>query len=335
MTDMANASAAPARPLMPVSTRIAALAVLAAALVAVIVLPTQSGTYVRIADSVLIYIILGLGLNIVVGYAGLLDLGYVAFYAVGAYTYALLASPQFDLHLPFLVILPIAVCIGALAGVLLGIPVLRLRGDYLAIVTLGFGEIVRVLINNLDDVTNGPRGLARLDRIDIAGFTFSTPLHYFWLLLAAALVTVTVVYRLKYSLLGKAWSAVREDQDAARGVGIDTTRAKLVAFAVSASIASAAGVFFAGFQRFVSPESFTLNESVLIVLLIVIGGVGNILGVITGALVLILLPEVLRDFAEYRMLILGLVMAAVIIVRPGGIVPRGFDLDTLVKAVRR
>ncbi|WP_235889741.1 ABC transporter permease subunit [Brucella haematophila] len=335
MSDLVQTSQSTTEADLSMTTRISAWLTIAAIVGAIVIVPMLSGTHIRVADSILIYIMLGLGLNIVVGYTGLLDLGYVAFYAVGAYSFALLASPQFDLHLPFLIILPIAMVIGAIAGILLGLPVLRLRGDYLAIVTLGFGEIIRVLINNLDAVTNGPRGLARLDRISMFGFTFTTPKDYFFLLLAATILTAIAAYRLKHSLLGKAWSAIREDQDAARGVGINTTKVKLIAFSVSASIASAAGVFFAGFQRFISPESFTLNESVLIVLLIVIGGVGNILGVIVGALVLILLPELLREFAEYRMLLLGLTMAVVIIVRPGGIVPRNFGIETLLKAVRR
>ncbi|AYC35079.1 branched-chain amino acid ABC transporter permease [Pseudomonas cavernae] len=288
---------------------------------------------IRVADSILIYILLGLGLNIVVGYCGLLDLGFVAFYAVGAYTYGLLASPHLGLHLPFLAILPIGIMLSGFVGVLLGFPVLRLRGDYLAIVTLGFGEIIRILINNLDRLTNGPRGLSRLDRPSIGGEVLSTPLDFYWLLLVAVAVCMVIVYRLEGSLQGKAWFALREDQDAASGVGINTTRIKLTAFAVSAAIAGGAGVIFATFQRFVSPESFTLHESILIVLMIVIGGAGNILGIIVGTLVMILIPEILREYSEYRMLIMGLMMVVIILVRPEGLVPRSFGPRQLFRVV--
>ncbi len=297
---------------------IALLAIAAVGLAYVSGLPNY---YLRIADFVLIYILLGIGLNIVIGYAGLLDLGFVAFYAVGAYTYALLASPQLGLHLPFLVILPIAALCGAIAGILLGIPVLRLRGDYLAIVTLGFGEIIRVLINNADNVTNGPQGLIGLDRPTLFGWSVSTPQDFYWLLLGLVAVIGWVVYRMEKSLLGKAWFAIREDQDAAEGVGIGKTSVKLIAFASSAVIGAIAGVIFSGMQRFVSPESFSLNESVLVVLIIVIGGIGNIVGVVVGALVLIVLPEVLRGYAEYRMLLMGVAMMLLIVLRPRGLVP--------------
>ncbi len=297
---------------------IAILAIVAVGLAYIAGLPNY---YLRIADFVLIYILLGIGLNIVIGYAGLLDLGFVAFYAVGAYTYALLASPQLGLHLPFLVILPIAALFGAIAGILLGVPVLRLRGDYLAIVTLGFGEIIRVLINNADNVTNGPQGVIGLDRANLFGWTVATPQDFYWLLLGLVAVVGVMVYRLQKSLLGKAWFAIREDQDAAEGVGINKTTVKLIAFATSAMIGSIAGVLFAGMQRFVSPESFSLNESVLVVLIIVIGGIGNILGVVVGALVLIVLPEMLRGYSEYRMLIMGLVMMVLIVLRPRGLLP--------------
>ena len=297
------------------------LALLAIAAVGLAYVSGLPNYYLRIADFVLIYILLGIGLNIVIGYAGLLDLGFVAFYAVGAYTYALLASPQLGLHLPFLVILPIAALCGAIAGILLGIPVLRLRGDYLAIVTLGFGEIIRVLINNADNVTNGPQGLIGLDRPTLFGWSVSTPQDFYWLLLGLVAVIGWVVYRMEKSLLGKAWFAIREDQDAAEGVGIGKTSVKLIAFASSAVIGAIAGVIFSGMQRFVSPESFSLNESVLVVLIIVIGGIGNIVGVVVGALVLIVLPEVLRGYAEYRMLLMGVAMMLLIVLRPRGLVP--------------
>jgi branched-chain amino acid transport system permease protein len=317
---------------LPRFVGVLALLLAAAAIVAIPFLPNY---YIRVADSLLIYILLGIGLNIVIGYAGLLDLGFVAFYAVGAYTYALLASPQLDLHLPFLVILPIGILLGGIAGVLLGFPVLRLRGDYLAIVTLGFGEIIRIILNNADTLTSGPQGIARLDRADIFGLRITTPVDFYWLLLITVTLVGIIVWRLETSIIGKGWAAIREDQDAARGIGIDTTRAKLAAFAISAMIGSTAGVIFGAFQRFVSPESFTFHESVLIVLLIVIGGIGNILGVVAGASVLLLLPEVLREFAEWRILFFGVLMVALIILRPQGLVPRSFGPEKLFGALLR
>ena len=325
-------TASPDRPRRP---RLLGWAALAAALVAALAVPMLPNYYVRVADSLLIYILLGLGLNIVIGYAGLLDLGFVAFYAVGAYAYALLASPQFGIHLPFLAIVPIAALLGAGSGVLLGIPVLRLRGDYLAIVTLGFGEIIRVLLNNADALTNGPRGIVRIDRAQILGWTIATPGDVYWLLFGLVVIVGVIVWRLEKSILGLAWTAVREDQDAARGVGIDTTRVKIAAFAISATIGSITGVVFAAFQRFVSPESFTFQESVLIVLMIVIGGIGNILGVVVGATVMLVLPEILREFAEWRILFLGLLMIVLIIARPQGLVPRSFGPDRLLGALLR
>lgn len=309
------------------------LLLLAGAAAALLAVPFLPNYYIRVADSLLIYILLGMGLNIVIGYAGLLDLGFVAFYAVGAYTYALLASPQLGLHLPLVVILPISALLGGLAGVLLGIPVLRLRGDYLAIVTLGFGEIIRIVINNADGLTNGPQGITRLDKADLLGLPLATPGEIYGLLLVSCLLVAVLVWRLEKSIMGKAWAAIREDQDAARGVGIDTVRAKLVAFAISATVGAVTGSIFAAFQRFVSPESFTFQESVLIVLMIVIGGIGNILGVVAGAAVLLVLPELLRGVDEWRILILGLLMIVIIIMRPQGIVPRSFGPERLFAAL--
>ncbi|MQT15386.1 ABC transporter permease subunit [Segnochrobactrum spirostomi] len=319
---------ASARVSRPVAVLIVALAVALIALT-----PFLPNYYIRVANSLLIYVLLGIGLNIVIGYAGLLDLGFVAFYAVGAYAYALLASAQLGLHLPLLLILPIAVSLGVMAGVLLGIPVLKLRGDYLAIVTLGFGEIIRILVNNLGTVTGGPKGVARLDKASIGGLEIARPGEIYWLLIITVLVAGVLVWRLERSILGKAWAAIREDQDAARGIGINTTNAKLAAFATSAAIGSTAGVIFAASQRFVSPDSFSLQESVLIVLMIVIGGIGNILGIIAGAAILILLPEVLREFAEWRVLFLGVLMIVLIIARPAGLVPRRFGPETLLRGL--
>ncbi|WP_119273494.1 ABC transporter permease subunit [Taklimakanibacter deserti] len=312
-----------------------AFLLIAVAVALIVATPFLPNYYIRVVNSLLIYILLGIGLNIVVGYAGLLDLGFVAFYAVGAYTYALLASNQIGVHLPLLAILPIAALIGATTGILLGLPVLRLRGDYLAIVTLGFGEIIRIVINNMDRLTNGPKGIPALDRVDVLGISVARPAGIFWLLVVTCILAGLAAWRLQTSILGKAWAAIREDQDAAAGVGVNTTNAKLAAFAISATIGSIAGVIFAASQRFVSPESFTLQESILIVLLIVIGGIGNILGIIAGAAILILLPEILREFAEWRILFLGLLMVVLIIIRPGGIVPRSLGPDVLFRSLFR
>jgi len=318
----------------PVGRRLAGALALAAVLALLVMVPRAGLYYVRLADDVLIYTLLAFGLNLVIGYAGLLDLGFVAFYAVGAYTYALLASPQFGIHLPFLVILPIGAALAACFGILLGIPVLPLRGDYLAIVTLGFGEIIRILLNNMDAVTGGPQGVMMIDAPRLAGYALISPRSFYWLLLGLCAVIGVLVLRLENSILGKAWAAIREDQDAARGIGIDTVRVKLAAFAISASIGGLAGVIFASFQRYVSPESFTFNESILIVLIIVIGGVGNILGVITGAVALIVLPELLRGVAQYRMMAFGFTLAALIILRPQGLVPRSFGPVRLLRWLR-
>ena len=285
----------------------------------------------RIADNVLIYLILAIGLNMVVGCAGLLDLGFIAFYAIGAYSYAVLASGQFDIHLPFLAIFLIGGILAGFAGVLLGIPVLRLRGDYLAIVTLGFGEIVRLLINNLDILTNGPQGISRIDPPDLFGIVLRSPLDFFYLLLVMAILVFTLVWRLERSILGLAWSAVREDQDAARGVGINTTLVKLTAFGLSAMIGGFAGVVFSGFQRFVSPESFSFWESLTVVLIIVIGGLGNLLGVIAGALTLVIVPELLRSYSDYRMLLYGATLVVIILLRPDGLVPRRYGPAWLMR----
>ena len=233
-------------------------------------------TWVRITNYAILYVLLALGLNIVVGFAGLLDLGYIAFYAVGAYTYALLASPQFNVHLPFWVVLPIGAAVAALFGVLLGAPTLKLRGDYLAIVTLGFGEIVRIFLNNLSrpvNITNGPQGIARIDPFTLDGFSFGTyqtflslewsgPIKYYYLLLLVALGIIVVNVRLQNSRVGRAWEAIREDEIAARAMGIDTRNLKLLAFAMGASFGGVAGGMFSAIQGFISPESFVLVESI-------------------------------------------------------------------------
>ncbi len=310
--------------------------VLAILPVALIVLGQFLPTYpLRVLDTILIYAVLAMGLNIVVGYAGLLDLGYVAFYAIGAYTYALLASDQLGLHLPFLVIVLIGAGLAGTAGVLLGLPVLRLRGDYLAIVTLGFGEIIRVLMNNLNGLTNGPQGIARIDEPHLFGWTISTPLDFLYLLTGLLVLAFLFVWKLQQSALGVALSAVREDQDAARGCGINTTQVKLVAFATSAVIGGTCGVMFAAMQRFVSPESFSFWESLTIVLVLVVGGLGNPFGAILGAAILILIPELLRDYSDYRQLVFGLALVTVILLRPMGLISRHYGPSWLAAKLGR
>ena len=308
-------------------------------------------TWVRITDYAILYILLALGLNIVVGFAGLLDLGYIAFYAVGAYTYALLASPHFNLHLPFWIILPIGAAIAALFGVLLGAPTLKLRGDYLAIVTLGFGEIVRLFLNNLSqpiNITSGPQGIARIDPFHIGEFSFASyqtigglmfsgPIKYYYLLLLVMLGVIVINLRLQDSRIGRAWEAIREDEIAARAMGINTRNLKLLAFAMGASFGGIAGGMFSAIQAFISPESFILVESVMVVSMVVLGGMGNIWGVILGALLLSFIPEVLRWTVEpvqqalfgrmliepevIRMLLFGLAMVLIMLFRPAGLLP--------------
>jgi branched-chain amino acid transport system permease protein len=328
------------------------IALVAAALLLLPFALSYAGTaWVRIANFALLYVMLALGLNIVVGFAGLLDLGYIAFYAVGAYVYALLASPHFNLHLPFWIILPIGAAIAALFGVLLGAPTLRLRGDYLAIVTLGFGEIIRVFLNNLSrpvNLTNGPQGIAGIDPFSLGGFDFSRkelllgidftgPIKYYYLLLAAMLGIIVVSIRLQDSRIGRAWEAIREDEVAARAMGIDTTSLKLLAFAMGASFGGLAGGMFSAIQGFISPESFVLHESIIVVAMVVLGGMGNVWGVILGALLLSFVPEVLRWTVEplqaalfgrqivapevIRMLLFGLALVLVMLFRPSGLLP--------------
>ena len=332
---MTSDTADPTRPSPgAVAGRIRALLIIAVTLGAFVALVAQLPTYhVRVIDTVLIYVLLGVGLNMVVGYAGLLDLGYVAFYAIGAYSYAILASGQFGIHLPFALILLIGGCLAGLAGVLLGIPVLRLRGDYLAMVTLGFGEIIRLLLNNQVWLTNGPQGISRIDEPFLLGFGLNTPKDFFWLLLPLVAIALTLAWRLEQSILGLGWAAIREDQDAARGIGIDTTVAKLLAFGLSATFGGFAGVIFAGFQRFVDPVSFSFWESLTIVLIIVIGGLGNLVGVVVGATVLIVVPELLRGYSEYRMLLYGCALVAMILIRPRGLIDRRYNPAWLMQAL--
>jgi branched-chain amino acid transport system permease protein len=328
------------------------IVLIAAALVALpFMLAAVGTTWVRIMNLAILFTLLSLGLNIVVGYAGLLDLGYIAFYGVGAYTYALLASPQFDVHLPFWVILPIGALVAGVFGVLLGAPTLKLRGDYLAIVTLGFGEIVRIFFNNLAqpiNITNGPQGISRIDPFRLGDFSFnqsetlfglnfSGPIKYYYLLLLVLLAVVVINLRLQDSRIGRAWQAIREDEVAAGAMGINTTHVKLLAFAMGASFGGIAGGMFAAIQGFISPESFVLVESIMVLSMVVLGGMGNIWGVILGALLLSFVPEILRHTVEplqrslfgksliepevIRMLLFGLALVLMMLFRPAGLWP--------------
>jgi len=287
----------------------------------VLAFPLISSSYqANIMTTALMYIVLGLGLNIVVGLAGLLDLGYVAFYAVGAYSYAL-----FNLHfdLGFWSALPLGGLLAALFGVLLGFPVLRLRGDYLAIVTLGFGEIIRLILENWNAFSKGPSGISNIPRPGFFGVEMSldqamTFMYYLMLVLLAG--TIFVVNRLQDSRLGRAWVALREDETACQAMGIDKAQTKLIAFALGAFWAGLIGVIFAAKTTFVNPASFTFMESAIILSIVVLGGMGSITGIIFGALILILLPEYLRPLSEYRMLAFGAILVAMMIFKPEGLI---------------
>ena len=257
----------------------------------------------NIMTTALMYVVLGLGLNIVVGLAGLLDLGYVAFYAVGAYSYALL---NHHFGLGFWSVLPLGAVLGFIFGILLGFPVLRLRGDYLAIVTLGFGEIIRLVLENWNEFSFGPSGIANIDRPGFLDIEFSlqtATIYLYFLMLCLVIFTIFVVNRLQNSRIGRAWIALREDEIACQAMGIDKTRTKLRAFALGATWAGMVGVIFAAKTTFINPASFTFLESAMILSIVVLGGMGSIVGVIIGALLLILLPEYLRAFSDYRMLL--------------------------------
>jgi branched-chain amino acid transport system permease protein len=343
-------------------------------------------SWVRIIDIALLYIMLALGLNIVVGFAGLLDLGYIAFFAVGAYLTGLFSSPQFasllesvvnyhpaigesliavfgpdiqqnGIHLSVWAIVPLAGLVAALFGALLGAPTLKLRGDYLAIVTLGFGEIIRIFMNNLNDpinFTNGPQGINMIDPIRIfgvslageagsqstvyiGGYGMPSVNAYYFLFLALCIATIFITSRLQHSRLGRAWVAIREDEIAAKAMGINTRNVKLLAFSMGASFGGVAGAMFAAFQGFVSPESFSLTESIAVLAMVVLGGIGHIPGVVLGGVLLAALPEVLRHVVEpaqmamfgrviieaevLRQLLYGLALVAIMLVRPAGLWP--------------
>jgi len=339
--------------------------------IALMVLPlllqaTGSNSWVRIVDIALLYVLLALGLNIVVGYAGLLDLGYIAFFAVGAYLYGLLASPHLadtfpaikaifpnGLHLNIWLVMLLAAVVAGVVGMLLGAPTLKLRGDYLAIITLGFGEIIRIFLLNMDrpvNITNGPKGLSQIDALTVFGidmgqrqtislgdwsYTFQPVTMYYYLFLFFVVMSIVLSYRLQDSRIGRAWMAIREDEIAAKAMGLNTRNLKLLAFGMGATFGGMSGVLFASFQRFVSPESFSLMESVMVVAMVVVGGIGHIPGVILGALLLAGLPEVLRHVAGpltewtggrlgpeiLRQLLIALAMVVVMLLRPKGLWP--------------
>ncbi|WP_343587559.1 ABC transporter ATP-binding protein [Herbaspirillum sp.] len=370
----------------PAQAKTSLLVLLALMIVFPFIAQQFGNSWVRIMDIALLYIMLALGLNVVVGFAGLLDLGYIAFYAIGAYTAGLLASPQFaavlesfvntypavgnflvmvcgpsivqnGIHLSLWLIVPVSALLAAFFGALLGAPTLKLRGDYLAIVTLGFGEIIRIFMNNLNapvNITNGPQGINLIDPIRVFGvslagepgsgsmvqvFGFSTPSvnAYYFLFLLLCIGVIFFSVRLQDSRLGRAWVAIREDEIAAKAMGINTRNIKLLAFAMGASFGGVSGAMFAAFQGFVSPESFSLTESIAVLAMVVLGGIGHIPGVVLGGVILAALPEVLRHVVEplqmslfgkvwidaevLRQLLYGLAMVVIMLTRPAGLWP--------------
>jgi len=371
----------------------ASMAILLAVMLVFPFVASQFGnSWVRILDMALLYIMLALGLNIVVGFAGLLDLGYIAFFAVGAYLTGLMASPQFaallesvvnyspalsealvamfgedirtnGIHLSVWAIVPLAAIMAGLFGALLGAPTLKLRGDYLAIVTLGFGEIIRIFMNNLNDpinFTNGPQGINLIDPIRIfgvslageagskatvyvGGFGIPSVNAYYFLFLLLCIVTIFMTSRLQHSRLGRAWVAIREDEIAAKAMGINTRNVKLLAFSMGACFGGVAGAMFAAFQGFVSPESFSFTESIAVLAMVVLGGIGHIPGVVMGGVLLAALPEVLRHVVEpaqqalfgkvlieaevLRQLLYGLAMVVIMLYRPAGLWPSPIKED--------
>jgi branched-chain amino acid transport system permease protein len=311
------------------------LMLILAGIAALILAPLVLGSVIsQVLGTVLIYVLLGLGLNIVVGYAGLLDLGYVFFFAVGAYSTALLTGaalntftgsgpPAISADLNFYVAIPIVLVIAAAAGLLIGAPVLRLRGDYLALVTLGLGEMVTVLVRSpwLEPLVGGPSGMRGVSDAAIAGFGFREPQHFYYLALAFVALALFVSWRLYNSRIGRAWTAMREDEQTADAMGVNTTRFKLLAFAMGGAIGSLGGAMFAVQIGSLTPASFEVNVSILVLGLVILGGIGSLPGVVTGALVLVGLPGVLREFEEYRALAYGAALVAVMILRPQGLVP--------------
>jgi branched-chain amino acid transport system permease protein len=373
----------PSTTLIPEKRSPKALAGLALMTVLIVLAPMIIGAaggnyWVRVLDFAMLYVMLALGLNVVVGFAGLLDLGYIAFYAIGAYLAAFLSSPHLStqfawigalfphgLHTPIWIIAPIAMAVAAIFGIILGAPTLRLRGDYLAIVTLGFGEIVRIFMNNLDrpiNITNGPQGIigvspAKFGGFDLSqthslfGLSFPAVYEYYYLFLLCALFVIFVCTRLQHSRIGRAWGAIREDEIAAKAMGINTRNVKLLAFAMGASFGGLSGAMFGAFQGFVSPESFTFWESVVVLACVVLGGMGHIPGVILGAILLSVFPEFLRstmgplqdmlfghsiiDTEVVRQLVYGLAMIVIMLYRSEGLWPAPKHEDRIAKIAKR
>ena len=297
-----------------------------ALLVIFIALPPLVGSYwTQVLFIVGLYIMMGIGLNVAVGFAGLLVLGYAAFYGISAYTYVLLVrvlvtDPAQTYTNYFWLLIPVCILVSLIVGALLGIPVLRTRGDYLAIVTLGFGEIVRLVLNNMDSVTHGPQGLTGKAPA-LFSLQFKDPIHFYYLILAGCIIAIFVADRLNNSRLGRAWIAMREDEDVARAMGINVTKYKLLAFAIGASFAGAAGAIFAARQGTIFPSDFSLLVSINVLCLIVIGGMGSIPGVVLGAIILMGLPEVLREVQQYRLLAYGFLLIIMMRFRPMGFIP--------------
>jgi len=292
--------------------------------VVLLVLPRLVSNYwLRIIDIAGLYVMMALGYNLMFGYTGLFNLGFAAFFAIGAYCYAILASPLHEMHLPFLIIFPLAVALTSLVSYLLGIPSISLIGDYLGLVTLAFAEILRILVNNLK-FTNASYGIIDIDPIGLPFFTFKTVSDYYYLILPLCIVMYFIIKRLEESRIGRAWLAIRNDEDAARTAGLDTRRLKLLACAIGVAPVGLAGAIFAGMQTFVSPESFTSRETWLILAMVIVGGLGNADGAVLGALLLTILPEPLRGtpIESARLLIYGLLLIFFSLFRPQGLLPR-------------
>jgi len=291
--------------------------------------------WLRIYTMTGLWIMLALGLNVVAGFAGLLDLSYVAFFGIGGYTFALLSSSQFDIHLPFLVVLPLAAAFTMIVGIALGSTSIRLKGDYLAIVTLAFAQIFKLLLLNLDtpvNITGGVNGIYSFDPIDLFGFRIVSPVAYAYLIWLAAVVVTIGSFRIKLSRIGRGWEAIREDELAAEAMGVNTTGMKLMAFAGGALVAGAAGALFASFQDSVFPNNFGFSQLVIVYCMVILGGLGNITGVIAGAVILSILPEFLREYGAYRMMTYGLILIVLMALRPQGIMG---DIGFFLKKQKR
>ena len=320
-----NSIRAQLKRLSPTSQRSLRITSLLLLLMILLVLPQILGLFLsEVLTIVGLYVLLGLGLNIVVGFAGLLDLGYVAFFAIGAYTVAVLTSPELGFfNLSFWQALPFAIFMGVLSGILLGVPVLKMRGDYLAIATLGFGEIIRILVLSdfLRPWLGGAQGIGKIPKAHIGSIEFATPQQIYYLILAGCLLVGFISWRLRDSRLGRAWMAIREDEDVAQAMGINLVSTKLLAFATGAAFSALSGAIFASKLGSVYPHSFNVMISINILCLIIVGGMGSIPGVLVGAIALVGLPELLREFAEYRLLVYGTALVAMMLLRPEGLWP--------------